>query len=394
MAVQDQVRKNAVFDHIDAQKDALVGMANTIYDNPEMAFEEHKAAEVLTRYLEAHGFAVERGLGSLRTAFRATYSSGTGGPSIGLLCEYDALPMGHGCGHHLQGPAIVGAADAIRSCIDGAYRLVVYGTPGEEGGGGKIRMLNEGCFRDIDLALMTHGGPATQTDVKSMAMEHFRAVFHGKSSHAALKPEAGRSALDGLLLSFQGVEFLREHVREDTRMHYTVVNGGGPANVVPECAAGEFVLRSYSSAYLDEVAERFRAVIRGAALMSGTTVDLETVKRLESKVPVRRLNELLMQNAERVDAPDRKPPRAKTGSSDFGNVTWELPGAVIRIAFVPEGTSPHSREFLEAGKSREAREAVVLAAKILAGTACDLILNPELVGEIREEFAKNKADMG
>lgn len=386
--------KERIFQHIDRSGPRLIEMADYIFDNPELGFEEHKAARLLADYLGEHGFAVELGLGSLETAFRAVYENGAGGPSIGLLCEYDALPMGHGCGHHIQGPAIVGAAEAVKAEMkERPYRLVVYGTPAEEGGGGKIKMLAEGCFRDIDVALMTHGGPATQTDVKSMAMADFKVAFHGKSAHAALKPEAGRSALDSLLLAFQGIEFLREHVKEDTRMHYTVLDAGGPANSVPALAAGQFVLRSYNSVYLNELVERFENVVKGAALMSGATAEIILHKRLESKVPVHRLNDLLMENAEQAGAPRRKPPREKTGSSDFGNVTYEIPGAVIRVAFAPEGASSHSAEFLAVGKSEEGHCAIALAAKILAGATCDMIERPEIVREVKEEFAATKAAM-
>lgn len=387
--------KDKLFESIARQKTELLGMADRIFDHPEIAFEEHAAVDLLAGYLRDRGFAVEVGLGSLATAFRAVFAHGAGGPSIGLLCEYDALPgIGHACAHHMQGPAIVGAASAIaENMADRPYRLVVYGTPGEEGGGGKVTMLQEGFLRDIDVALMMHGGPATQTDVKSMAMADYLVTFCGKSAHAALKPEAGRSALDGLLLSFQGIEFLREHVREDTRMHYTVADAGGPANVVPAEAKGEFVLRSYNSAYLDNVVGRFEDVVKGAAIMSGTTAVVRLKKRLESKLPAHTINELLMQNAKLVDAPNRKSAREKTGSTDFGNVTYEIPGGVIRIAFVPDGTSSHSAEFLEAGKTEAGHNATIYAAKILAGTACDLIETPGLMERVKAEFSATKASL-
>jgi len=384
--------KENLFQYIDSNRSVFVEMANNIFDNPETAFEEFRASGLLTDRLRKKGFRVESGTGTLPTAFRAVYENGRGGPSIGLLCEYDALPeIGHACAHHMQGPAILAAAESIKENAGNMpFRLVVYGTPGEEGGGGKIKMLEEGCFRDIDLALMTHGGPATQTDVKSMALSDYIVTFRGKSAHAALKPEAGRSALDGLLLSFQGIEFLREHVKEDTRMHYAVLNSGGPANVVPAEAAGAFALRSYNSPYLDEVAGRFEDVIKGAAMMSGTTAEVEKGRRLEGKVPAYKLNELLMMNAELIDAPNRKPAREKTGSTDFGNVTFEIPGAVIRVAFVADGTPSHSQEFLDAGKTEAAAGALVSAAKILAATAHDLIQDPRLIEEIKEEFFETK----
>ena len=163
--------KEKLNQYIDNIRTELTEISDYIFDHPETAFEEVKASNVLTNYLEKNGFSVERGVGSLNTAFRAVYENGTGGPSIGLLCEYDALSgMGHACGHHMQGPAIAGAAVAVKELYrDKPYKLVIYGTPGEEGKGGKLFMLADGAFKDIDIALMTHAGPATQTDIKSMA---------------------------------------------------------------------------------------------------------------------------------------------------------------------------------------------------------------------------------
>ncbi|TWH78144.1 M20 family metallopeptidase [Sedimentibacter saalensis] len=384
--------KEKLFDSINAQKGKLIEIADYIFDNPELSFNEVKASKVLEDYLEEEGFMVERGLGSLNTAFKAVYENGQGGPNIGLLCEYDALPMGHGCGHHMQGPAILGAAVAVKDlCSNKPFKLTVYGTPAEEGGGGKIIMLKEGFIKELDVALMMHGGPLTQVDVKSLAAESIRVIFHGTSSHAALRPEQGRSALDALLLTFQAVEFLREHVSEDTRMHYTVLDAGGAANVVPKTAVGSFSLRSYSSKYLDEVKERFSKIVQGAALMTETTYDLVSEKRLESKVPSYILNDVIMKNAELINAPSIKPAREKTGSTDFGNVTYLLPGAVIRIAFVDESASSHSQEFLNDGKTSRGHDAIISASKILAATVFDLIETENLIDEIKEEFNKTKS---
>lgn len=387
--------KDKIIAAIDRIREELLGISDYILENPEVAFQEYKAVDCLTKQLESDGFIVEKGLGSLPTAFRATYEQGTGGPSIGLLCEYDALPgIGHACAHHMQGACMVGAAKAIKDAgISQPYKLVVYGTPAEEGGGGKITMLKEGYFRDIDLALMMHGGPATQTDVKSLAAATLEVTFQGKSAHAALKPDQGRSALDALLLTFQGVEFLREHVKEDTRMHYTVLNAGGPANVVPEKAVGSFSLRSYNSDYLKTVMQRFEKIVEGASLMTETSSMIDCKKTLESKVPVHLLNDILMKNAEGIDAPVRRPSREKTGSTDFGNVTYELPGACIRIAFVDENVSSHSQEFLDGAKTERGRDAVIIAAKIVALTVYDLIENNDYVTGIKDEFQNAKAAM-
>lgn len=386
--------KERLFENIEDRSLKLIDMADYIFDNPELAFKEYKASELLVNYLKDEGFKVEMGLGSLETAFRGVYDNGEGGPNIGLLCEYDALPMGHGCGHHMQGPAILGAAMAIKEVYkDKPYKLTVYGTPAEEGGGGKIKMLKEGYLKELDVALMMHGGPATQVDVKSLAASSIKVIYHGKSAHAALKPEQGRSALDALLLTFQAVEFLREHVLEDTKMHYTVIDAGGPNNVVPKIAVGSFSLRSYNSSYLQSVIARFEDIVKGAALMTGTTYEIIREKDLDSKVPVYRLNDIVMNNAEIIKAPNIKPAREKTGSSDFGNVMFIIPGSCIRISFVDENASSHSQEFLDEGKTKRGHEAVINAAKILAGTVFDLINKPNLLQEVKEEFEATKAKM-
>ena len=383
--------KEKIGTFLEGERKRLCSMSDAIFDRPEMAFKEAFASGLLEDYLEEKGFTVQRGLGSLPTAFRAEYQNGEGGPSIGLLCEYDALPQGHACGHQMQGPSIVGAAYAIKELLkDKPYKLIVYGTPAEEGKGGKVIMLEDGFLQDMDVALMMHGGPATQTDIHSMAKISAKVTFHGKSAHAALKPEAGRSALDALLLSFQGIEFLREHVKEDTRIHYTVLDAGGPCNVVPQAATGDFGIRSYDSAYLDELIRRFENIIKGAALMTETTEEIHYGKRIEGKIPVFKLNELLMKNAEYYDAPNRQPDRKKTASTDFANVMYRIPGACIRIAFVPPGTSSHSQEFVDAGKTQEAHEAVLLAAKILAASAVQMVMEPQLLQDIKEEFASRR----
>lgn len=386
--------KEKLFNEIDNIKNVLFDMSDTIFDRPEMAFEEHFSSNLLEDHLEENGFVVEKGLGQLDTAFKAVYKQGNSNYNIGLLCEYDALDMGHACGHQMQGPAIVGAAVAIKNILkDFEYNLIVYGTPAEEGGGGKIKMLDDGYIKELDIALMMHGGPSTQVDVKSMAASSNVVTFHGKSSHAALKPEFGRSALDALLLSFSGIEFLREHVKEDTRMHYTVAEYPGPNNVVPSKAVGKFSIRSYNSKYLDEVVERFHEVIRGASIMTGTEYEIFEDRRLESKIPAYILNDIMMNNAELVNAPNIKPAREKTGSTDFGNVTYILPGSCIRVAFVPEGTASHSQEFLDAGKSVEAHNCIEKAAKILAATFYDLVNDNSLIDKIKIEFNEYKDKM-
>lgn len=384
--------KNQIFNYIDTIKGSLCKTSDSIFDNPEIGLQEFKSSTLLLETLKKEGFTIEKGIYNLETSFRAVYENGENGPSIGLLCEYDAIEgLGHACAHHMQGPAILGAAISLKVNLkDIPFKLVIYGTPAEETTGGKLQMLKEGAFKDIDIALMMHGSPTTTTDVKSLAMTNFNIEFHGLSSHAALAPEEGRSALDGVLLLFQGIEFLREHIKDGTRIHYTILDSGGPANVVPKLAIARVSLRSYDRVYLNTVIERFKKIVKGASLMTETDYKIIEVKSLDNKIPVISLNDILMKNAKIVEAPRITPPREKTGSTDFGNVMYTLPGSCIRVAFVPEGTSSHSDTFIKFGKTEEAHKAVIYGSKIIAGSAFDIISNPKLLKKIQDEFIKNK----
>lgn len=387
---------------IEMHRAELCKMADLIYDFAEKSAEEYKSMELLTDYLQNEGFTVERGI-ALDTAFRATWDNCRAAvddeekntaPVLGILVEYDALEdIGHACGHHMQGPAGIGAAIAIKDVMkDYPFKLVIYGTPAEETLGGKIVMLDAGYMKELDFALMSHGSPNTSVDEKCMALENFVVTFHGVKSHAAISPDEGRSALDAALLSFHAIEMLREHVKDDTRMHYTIRNAGGPPNVVPDLTVAEYTLRSYSTSYLNTVVERFYNILKGAALMTDTTYDIQRDLPFKSKIVCHSVNDLLMKNAAYEKAPSIAAPRKKTGSTDFGNVLYEIPGSCIRIAFTKPDAQPHSQEYLEAGKTDKAHDAICYAAKIMADTFCDVITTPGLLTQIKEEFyaAKQK----
>lgn len=393
----NQMEKEMIIaDYLNQIQDSLWKISDQIYDLSEAGLQEVQSAALLEDYLEEQGFAVERGVGGLDTAFRAVYEQGQGGPSFGFLAEYDALEaIGHGCGHHMQGPSVVGAALAVREFCkrmgsDRSFKLVVYGTPAEETCGGKTIMMENGCFRDIDVALMMHGGPDTCVDVKSMASREYTVKFHGKKSHAAMAPEEGRSALDAAVLAFHGVECLREHVREDTRMHHTILDAGGPANVVPETTLAQFVIRSYDTDYLETLVPRVLDIFQGACLMTGTTYEIVQMDRFYGKIPCLKLNKLIMEEAEQFGAPRLAPSREKTGSTDFGIILYNMPGSCIRVAFVPHGTAMHTQIVLDAGKTEKAHDAISYGAKILAGTCVRMLEEPELLKEIQEEFRSRK----
>ncbi|MBD7984514.1 M20 family metallopeptidase [Sporosarcina sp. Sa2YVA2] len=386
------ISKEDLFYKIGSLEQELIELGAFLHANPELGNEEFQAVDRITTILQNNGFLVEKGLASLETAFRATYTVGTGGPVIGLLCEYDALQdLGHGCGHNLQSPSVLGAAIALSQLEDlPACTIEVLGTPAEETTSGKIPMAQQGYFDHLDIALMMHGGDRTTVDGRSLAVDNFEFVFEGKASHAAVAPEKGISALDGVLMTFNGMEYLREHVRSDVRIHGIITDGGIAANIVPERAAAKFSIRAINRPYLDTVVERALNVARGAALATGTKVHINPIKSLESKLNVQALNDLLLNNAELVKAKNITPPREQTGSTDFSIVTHRVPGACIRVAFVPQGTPNHTKEWVKASNSKEGNEAIMTAAKTMGATCIDVLSSPELLKEIKAQFSAEK----
>lgn len=385
--------KEELFNRLEELEHELLGLGEFLHENPELGNEEFQAVDQITKILEQNGFIIEKGLAGLETAFRARYTVGSGGPVVGLLCEYDALKnLGHGCGHNLQSPAVLGAAIAL-SKLDNlpSCTIEVLGTPAEETTSGKIPMAEQGYFDHLDFALMMHGGDRTTVDGRSLAVDNFEFVFEGKASHAAVAPEKGISALDGVLMTFNGMEYLREHVRSDVRIHGIITDGGIAANIVPERAAARFSIRAINRPYLDTVVERALNVAKGAALATGTKVHIHPEKTMESKLNVQILNDVLLDNAKLVEAKNITPPREQTGSTDFSIVTHRVPGACIRVAFVPQGTPNHTKEWVEASNSKEGNEAILVAAKTLGGTCIDILSSPELLNAIKAQFKEEKS---
>ncbi|WP_301108804.1 M20 family metallopeptidase [Sporosarcina sp.] len=384
--------KVILFNHVEQLQKELIDLGAFLHANPELGNEEYQAVQKITGILKANGFTVEHNVAGLDTAFRAHYTVGTGGPTVGLLCEYDALEeLGHGCGHNLQSPAVLGAAisltklDELPNCT-----IEVIGTPAEETTSGKIPMAKQGFFDHLDFALMMHGGDRTTVDGRSLAIDNFEFVFEGKASHAAVAPEKGISALDGVLMTFNGMEYLREHVRSDVRIHGIITDGGKAANIVPERAAAIFSIRALNRPYLETVIERALNVAKGAALATGTKVQIHKKKSMESKLNVQALNDVLLENAKLAGAKNITPPRERTGSTDFSIVTHRVPGACIRVSFVPQGTPNHTKDWVEASNSQEGNEAIVTAAKVLGAACIDVLSSPSLLNEIKRQFAVEK----
>ena len=249
-----------------AAADELVAISRDIHAHPELNYEEYHAAALLTESLERHGFVVERGTGGLETAFRGTAEGIGAGPTIGILVEYDALPeVGHGCGHNLIALSTLGAGIAAKAALDRLPgRIVVVGTPAEEGGGGKVRMLDAGVFDDIDVSLSSHP-KSNRTTVRtdwpldasaSLAMVGCRYGFHGRAAHAAMGPHDGINALNAVIGLFNGIDAMRQHLTDDVRIHGVITDGGTAPNVVPSFAAANFMLRSRDGSYLQDVVGR------------------------------------------------------------------------------------------------------------------------------------------
>ena len=258
---------NAVTSAIDESREGLMNISMDIHSHPELNYQEYHASKLLADTLEQNGFQVERGVGGVETAFRGTLEGGMGdGPTVALLVEYDALPeIGHGCGHNLIAISNLGAGLGVKAALPSLPgRIVVLGTPAEEGGGGKIRMIESGVFDGVDIALSSH--PASNlttfdTDAPigegwSLAMTACKFEFRGKAAHAASRPEAGINALNAVIHLFNGIDSLRQHVRSDVRIHGVITDGGMAANVVPEYAAAYFMIRSADRVYLNEVVEK------------------------------------------------------------------------------------------------------------------------------------------
>lgn len=386
------IDKTSLFQIIDNYKSEMTSLSDDIFDHPELGNQEYRSSSLLIERLERAGFQIEKNICNIETAFIATWHYRGGGYTVGLLCEYDALEgIGHACGHQMQGPATLAAAFALQETAgEHPFTVQVFGTPAEETTSAKLPMAAAGIFDHLDVALMMHGSDSTTVDDKSLALNLINFIFTGIEAHAAVAPEKGRSALDALILLFNGVEFLREHVRTDVRMHGIIKEGGVAANIVPGRAVGQFYIRAADRPYLDTVVARVEKVAQGAAMMTETSVELREIKRYDNKVSVPTLNKFLLENAEAAGAPDITPPRSSTGSTDFSSVTYRVPGAAIRVGFVPRGTSSHSQTWIELGKSEKAHQALILSAKIMAGAALDLIENPDKQEELREEFRVKK----
>ncbi|WP_255171091.1 amidohydrolase [Natrononativus amylolyticus] len=444
--------KSVLFDHIDDREPQLREIARELWEHPELGLHEERSAEVLLEPLEAAGFETEIGVGGMPTAFVANY--GTEGPRIGILGEYDALPglsqgvaaerdpleagaPGHGCGHNLFGTAGVGAALALKEAIDAGDvegAVVFYGCPAEETLIGKTYMARAGVFDDLDAALTWHPGDlSTPSMGSSNALNSLMFTFEGTAAHAAGSPESGRSALDGVQLLNTGVEYMREHVSDDARLHYAITDGGDAPNVVPPEATVWYFVRAPEREEVERNTEWLRDIAEAAAMMSQTDVterfltgcydyraneavseviweniravgpieydeaDYAFARELRETVPEDRLeanladvpDDLAAEIREEALYPEPVPPfdhdQHTHGSTEVGDVSWIVPTGQFRAATWPVGAPGHSWQVV-AANGDFGLKGVAFAAKVLAGATYDLLADETALTAARDEF--------
>jgi amidohydrolase len=376
---------------IDAYRERIVEISHQIHERPELKFEEHFAAEQLSLALRDMGLAVERGIGGLPTAFRAEI--GRGSPAVAILAEYDALPNGHSCGHNLICGAAVAAIaglTAIAAKLPG--RVIIMGTPAEEGGGGKITLLEAGAFAAVDAAMMAHPTDSEFSTIPALATQHLRITFHGRAAHAAAAPWDGASALSAVIQTFQSVDAARLHWRDLSRVHGVITNGGQAVNIIPELTRCEFLARSTTSVYARQIAERILRCAEAAALATGVRMEHELIGGYKNMINNRVMAQCYARHTETfgVSAPEA-PLSLPTGSTDMGDVSHALPAIhpLFRISDPGQGTC-HEDAFVKWADSPRAYDAMIRVAKAMAMTTYDLLAKPELLEAAREEFAASR----
>jgi len=449
------VEKSEILKWFDENSQRLIDIAQKIWEYAEPALQEYKSSKLLADELEKEGFCVKRGVADMPTAFVASYGSGK--PVIGVLGEYDALPglsqkpiprkepvkegaPGHGCGHNLLGTGALGAVLAAKHIMEkynikGTLRY--YGCPAEETLVGKVFMVKAGLFDDVDVALTWHPWIANTTWMASMlAMNNVKFKFYGVASHAAAAPHAGRSALDAVELMNIGVNYLREHIIPDARIHYVITHGGQAPNIVPDFAEVWYFIRAPKRIQVEEIYNRVINIAKGASLMTDTRMEIEFITGCWEVVPNEVLSELLYKNLEIVGAPrytddemkfaeeiiktfppnQREslmasysvprleealkrliidyvaPPEDKgkvlPGSTDVGDVSVKVPTAQLVTSTWVSGTPSHSWQAVAASGMSIGHKGMLTAAKTLALTVIDLFLNSEIINKAKEEHVK------
>jgi amidohydrolase len=383
---------------IDASRDEILALSHAIHADPEPAFEEHRAAQRVAAAIARQGYAVERPAGRLPTAVRGrlTGGIGSGGPRIGVLAEYDALPgLGHGCGHTTMAASGVGAAIALAAVRDSfAGEVVFLGTPAEERGSGKQFMLDDGLFDGLDAALLFHPADRNMVNCVLLASEDVDVTFSGRAAHAASEPWEGRNALDATVLLFDAIGLWRQQLPRHARVHGIVLEGGTAANIIPDRATARFMIRSSDQASFELMRERFRALVAGAAMMADVRGELVFSGGSATMKDSRTLAGLWRANMEARGMVDEGVDEDHLGSSDMGNVSLALPTIHPSLAICDHGIPWHSIESLRAAATPRADETTLVAAALVAETALDLLVDSGLVAAAWAEFRSPGAGSG
>ncbi len=380
--------KSSICSYIDDISEELIAVSHAIHENPELGYEEHFAHEQLTKVLIDKGLDVHKSAYEIDTAFEAT--AGKAGPVVALLCEYDALPgIGHACGHNIIAAAGIGAglaASTLAETFNGQLRIL--GTPAEEGGGGKVRMLNRGAFESVEAVLMIHPADADLPNISSLAVQQLKATYTGKAAHAAAAPEKGINALDGAVLGYMGVAALRQHIAPDERLHGIFTNGGQKANIVPETAESTWYARSSTMDRLEVLKIRLVETLNGGAKSAGCEIQIEWVNEPYAEVldntPIL---DAYMKNSELIGRVVKAPiGDGVVGSTDLGNVSHVVPSIHPMVKVAPEGTAIHTIDFEKCAKSEEADKGLLDSAKAMAMTVIDCWYDPSLLKQAKEFF--------
>ncbi len=388
--------RQSIIDAIDARRDEIIEVAETIRQKPEIAYQERQSSALLASRIADLGYEVEREAGGLETAFRASKHGRGDGPIVAVLAEYDALPgIGHGCGHNLiagSGYAAAIGLNAVMDQINGMFEVI--GTPAEENGGGKIQMADAGIFNDVDAALMVHHagdrtGVATEyPNGTNLAVTTLDFEFFGKPAHAAGDPENGVNAVNAVIKLFTGIDALRQHVLMETRIHGIITHGGDAANVVPKHAAAQFFVRAGSRDYLEELVEKVNNIARGAALMTGCEVKITQQETCYDMRPSYEVGKTYLENMKAVGLEINQRPEGRgMYSTDFGNVSYLMPAATGSFAISHEPIPGHSQQVVDASGSEFGYDQLIKVSKAMALTAFDLLTDEDLVQRSKEEHA-------
>ena len=382
--------KRRLAEAIERHRDEILGLSHRIHEHPEPAFEERQAASWVAEVVARHGYQVEHPAGRLETAVlgRLPGGLGTDGPRIGILAEYDALPgLGHGCGHNTMAASGVGAAIALAAVASELRGEIVFlGTPAEERGSGKQFMLDDGLLDGLDAALLFHPSDRTQAACALLASEDVEVTFRGFQAHAAADPWRGRNALDALVMLFSSIGLWRQQLRPDARVHGIVIEGGTAANIIPDRTVGRFMIRSTDETEFGRMRERFRRLVQAAALAADCEGEAVFSGGSSTMKDNATLRQRFVANMSAYGIADNPVLADQLGSSDMGNVSQVLPAIHPMIAICDEGVPGHSLEFRDAAALPRADEVTLVAAALVAQTAWDLLVDPDLVAAAWREF--------